>query len=139
MSSLKTRPTEASVSEFLSSIAPESKKSDAENLLKIFSETTSEKAVLWGPSIIGFGSYSYLYPSGKSMDWFPVGFSPRKQSITIYLMISHEELAEELSKFGKHKLGKGCIYFNKLADIDTQVLRKMIKKTYLLRTKGAGV
>jgi hypothetical protein len=86
--------------------------------------------ILWGPSIIGYGTYSYSYSSGKTMEWFPVGFSPRKQAISIHLMISHEELEEELGQLGKHKLGKGCIYINKLADIDEQVLRKMISKAF---------
>ena len=135
MAEPKTRPTDASVLEFLNKISPESKRNDGLKLLEIFKEETNETPVLWGPSIIGFGSYAYTYSTGKSMDWIPVGYSPRKASISLYLMISHEELAEEFAQFGKHKLGKGCIYFNKLEDIDEGVLRKMISKTYRKHTQ----
>jgi hypothetical protein len=130
MSSLKTRPNITSVSEFLDKVTPESKKFDGHKLVDIFNEVTGMPPILWGPSIIGYGTYSYSYSSGKTMEWFPVGFSPRKQAISIHLMISHEELEEELGQLGKHKLGKGCIYINKLADIDEQVLRKMISKAF---------
>lgn len=130
MATLKTKPRGTSVSEFLEKVIPESKKLDGHNLVGIFQEVTGMPSILWGQSIIGFGSYAYSYPSGKTMEWFPVGFSPRKQAISIYLMISHEELKEELALLGKHKLGKGCIYVNKLTDIDEQALRIMISKAF---------
>lgn len=135
MSELKTKATKASVNKFLEGISPENRKKDGLRLLEIFQEETEEKAVLWGPSIIGFGSYKYIYTSGKEMDWFPVGYSPRKASLSIYLMRSHKDLETSLSQLGKHKLGKGCLYINKLADIDEKVLRSMIRETYLQLSK----
>ncbi len=130
MSELKTKATDASVEDFLNAIEHPTRKADGLKLLEIFKEETGKEAVLWGPSIIGFGSYDYKYPNGKTMTWFPVGYSPRKASISLYLMRSHEEMKDELESFGKHKTGKGCIYVNKLADIDESVLRKMIRGTY---------
>lgn len=134
MSELKTKATTASVEKFLEGISPEIRKQDGLKLLEIFKEETDQKAVMWGPSIIGFGNYSYTYNSGKKMDWFPVGFSPRKASLSLYLMRSHEDLAPLVSNLGKHKRGKGCIYINRLSDIDEQVLRDMIKETFLICT-----
>jgi len=130
MSELKTKATGASVEDFLNAIKHPTRKADGLRLLDIFSEETGAKAVLWGPSIIGFGSYDYKYPNGKTMSWFPVGYSPRKASLSLYLMRSHEEMKEDLDQFGKHKRGKGCIYVNKLADINEAILRKMIRETY---------
>ncbi|MDN3203234.1 DUF1801 domain-containing protein [Algoriphagus sediminis] len=130
MSELKTKATNASVEDFLNAIEHPTRKADGLKLLEIFKEETGMDAVLWGPSIIGFGSYDYKYPNGKTMTWFPVGYSPRKASISLYLMRSHEEMKDELDNFGKHKRGKGCIYVNKLVDIDESVLRKMIRETY---------
>ncbi len=135
MSTLKTSATKASVSDFLEKVEPETRRLDGKRLLKLFEEETGESAILWGPSIIGFGSYWYSYPDGKTLDWFPVGYSPRKQSLSIYLMRSHEDMKDELDKLGKYKTGKSCIYINKLADIDEKVLRKMIADTYHQHTK----
>jgi hypothetical protein len=139
MSSLKTKPNNDSVSEFLSNIFPEIRKKDGQKLVEIFSEDTNELPMLWGPSIVGFGTYTYSYPSGKTMEWFPVGFSPRKQAISIYLMQSLEELASDLNQLGKHKTGKSCIYINKLTDIDEKILRKMIRETHQLLTKNSEI
>lgn len=130
MSDLKTKPTEESVLDFLNAIEHPVRKADGLKLLEIYQEETGEKAQLWGPSIIGFGSYAYKYPNGKTMDWFPVGFSPRKASLSFYLMRSHEDMQQDLDSLGKHKTGKGCLYANKLSDIDEKVLRKMIRETY---------
>lgn len=129
MSILKTKPNNTSVSDFLDTVVPESKKLDGYKLLEIFHQVTGMPPILWGPSLIGFGRYSYSNSSGKTLEWFPVGFSPRKQSISIHLMIAHEDL-EELPQLGKFKLGKGCIYFNKLEDVDETILSKMIFKAY---------
>lgn len=130
MSELKTKPNEGSVVDFLNSVEHPTRKADGLKLLDIFKEETGVEGILWGPSIVGFGSYNYKYPNGKTMSWFPVGYSPRKASISLYLMRSHEDMKEDLDQFGKHKRGKGCIYVNKLVDIDEEVLRKMIRDTY---------
>jgi hypothetical protein len=139
MSSLKTKPNNDIISEFLSNIFPEIRKKDGQKLVEIFSEETNELPILWGPSIVGFGTYTYCYPSGKTMEWFPVDFSPRKQALSIYLMQSLEELASDLNQLGKHKTGKSCIYINKLTDIDEKILRKIIQETYQLLTKNSEI
>ena len=110
MSELKTKPNKQSVSEFINSIEDPVKKQDSKSLLKLMKEITGSKPVMWGSSIIGFGSYHYKYASGREGDWFVAGFSPRKQSLTLYIMggIKDPELFEKL---GKHKTGKGCLYF----------------------------
>lgn len=130
MSDLKTQPTQQSVEEFIQAVSHPTRRSDAQKLLSLFELATGQRPVLWGPSIIGFGSYSYRYPNGKVMTWFPVGFSPRKSAISIYLMRSHHEMQEELDQLGKYKTGKSCIYINKLADVQLESLQKMIQDTY---------
>ncbi|UZD24252.1 DUF1801 domain-containing protein [Algoriphagus halophytocola] len=126
MSELKTKPTNDSVEKFLKSIEHPVRRADGLTLLEIFKEETGEPPTLWGPSIVGFGRYQYKYPSGKEMEWFPVGFSPRKQSLSIYIMLAKEKLEPFLKKLGKYKISKACIYINKLADVDEKVLREMI-------------
>ncbi len=114
-------------------------KKDRNKLVEIFSDETNEPPKLWDPFIVEFRTYTYCHPSGKTMEWFPVGFSPRKQALSIYLMQSLEELASDLNQLGKHKTGKSCIYINKLTDIDEKILRKMIKETHQLLTKNAEI
>ena len=126
MSDMKTRPTEANVSEFLESIENERRKLDAYVLLGLLEELTSEKPVLWGPSIIGFGSYHYKYASGREGDWFRVGFSPRKRAFTVYIRPTVEHYNHMLKDLGKHRTGKGCLYINKLEDVDIGVLEKIL-------------
>ncbi|MFC3881856.1 DUF1801 domain-containing protein [Algoriphagus namhaensis] len=130
MSELKTKPNNQSVEGFLNAVEHPVRKADGLRLLEIFKSETGEKPVLWGDSIVGFGSYPYQYPNGKTMEWFPVGYSPRKTSLSLYLMRSHKEYQSDLDALGKYKTGKGCLYINKLADIDESVLRKMIRETY---------
>ncbi|MFC5624719.1 DUF1801 domain-containing protein [Algoriphagus winogradskyi] len=127
MSELKTQPTNASVEDFLNAIEHPTRNDDGFKLLQIFKEETGKDAVMWGPSIVGFGSYSYQYSSGKVMDWFPVGYSPRKQSIAIYIMLEWTILEPFLSKLGKHKKSKGCLYINKMSDVDEEIFREMIR------------
>lgn len=128
MSELKTKPNKNSVSEFIHSIEDPVKKQDSKSLLKLMKEITGSKPVMWGSSIIGFGSYHYKYASGREGDWFVAGFSPRKQSLTLYIMggIKDPELFEKL---GKHKTGKGCLYFKRLADVDEGVLKQIISNS----------
>lgn len=130
MAELKTRPTSLSAIDFLNSVENETRKSDGFQLLSIFQEETGETPILWGPSIIGFGRFTYSYKSGREEEWFPVGFSPRKQSLSIYLMKSFSDLEETLLKLGKHKTSKGCLYINKLSDINESVLRTLIRECF---------
>lgn len=121
--------TDNSVIEFIESLENEKKKADAYQLLEIFEEVTGYDAKMWGPSIIGFGSYHYKYASGHEGDAPLVGFSPRKAKISLYLVYEGEEREKLLESFGKHTKSKACIYVNKLADIDTKVLMGLIKYT----------
>ncbi|MEM9835455.1 MAG: DUF1801 domain-containing protein [Bacteroidota bacterium] len=122
----KTKPTEASVSDFLSSVEDEQKRIDSEVLLRMMEEITGSPAQMWGPSIIGFGTYHYVYPTGREGDWMEVGFSPRKNNLSLYLMSGVGRQTERLAKLGKHKIGKSCLYIKRLSDVDQTVLREMI-------------
>ena len=124
----KTKPTEVSVEKFIEEIQQPQKKEDAYALLALFAEVTGEKAKMWGPSIIGFGKYHYRYASGHEGDAPLAAFSPRKTALTFYFMLPDGKREELLAKLGKHKTGKGCVYVNKLSDIDTAVLKEMIRE-----------
>ncbi len=130
MSGNKTKPTKKKVEDFLNSVENPQKRADSFKILEIMGEITGEKPVMWGDSIVGFGDYHYKYKSGREGDWFRIGFSPRKQNLTLYLMIGlHDNLKKELENLGKHKTGKGCLYINKLADINVDVLKTLIRKS----------
>ncbi|MFD0048916.1 DUF1801 domain-containing protein [Actinomycetes bacterium NPDC127524] len=129
MSEPKMKENDNSVFEFIESVENEKKKADAYQLLEIFEEVTGYDAKMWGTSIIGFGSYHYKYASGHEGDAPLVGFSPRKAKISLYLANESEEREKLLESFGKHTKSKACIYVNKLADIDTNVLKDLIKYT----------
>ncbi|OIK11103.1 DUF1801 domain-containing protein [Bacillus sp. MUM 13] len=129
MSEPKMKENDNSVFEFIESVENEKKKADAYQLLEIFEEVTGYDAKMWGTSIIGFGSYHYKYASGHEGDAPLVGFSPRKAKISLYLANESEEREKLLKSFGKHTKSKACIYVNKLADIDTNVLKDLIKYT----------
>ncbi len=126
MAELKTKPNDKSVEDFLNSIENEQKRKDSFAILEIMKELTNAPPKMWGSSIIGFGNYHYKYRSGREGDWFLAGFSPRKQNLTIYMMSDFVKQDELLSKLGKHKTGKSCLYIKKLSDVDEHVLRKMI-------------
>jgi hypothetical protein len=130
MTANKTRPTDQSVLDFLHSVDHKTRREDAIALLDIMAEITGESAVLWGSSIVGFGSYHYKYESGREGDMPLVGFSPRKQSMTLYIMPGFDEYDDLLAELGKHKIGKSCLYVNKLADVDEGVLRRLIARSY---------
>lgn len=123
------KENDKSVIEFIESVESEKKKADAYKLLEIFEEVTGFKAKMWGSSIIGFGSYHYKYASGREGDAPLVAFSPRKAKISLYLDEESEEREKLLENFGKHTKGKACIYVNKLADINIDVLKDLIKHT----------
>lgn len=131
MAENKTQKTKLSVEDFINSVDHEGKRNDAFEILEMMKTITKEEPRMWGASIIGFGDVHYKYASGREGDWFKVGFSPRKAKISLYIsgcdVAMHEKL---ISRFGKHKAGKGCLYVNKLADIDKEVLKEMIKNCY---------
>lgn len=122
----KTMPTDISPAEFIQTIEHKVRKKDAETLLDWFSEVTGYPAVMWGPTIVGFGRYHYDYASGRSGDSLMTGFSPRKSNISIYIMPGYQDLDEYLARLGKHKMAVSCLYVNKLADIDMSVLQELV-------------
>lgn len=126
MAQNKTVETIESVANFLATVTDETKKQDCINIVTIMEKVTGFKAKMWGPSIIGFGSYHYKYESGREGDAPLVGFSPRKNEISLYLSSNFENRDTLLEKFGKHKSAKACIYIKKLADIDQEILKEMI-------------
>ncbi|WP_191566332.1 DUF1801 domain-containing protein [Metabacillus idriensis] len=126
---LKTKQTDNSVIEFIEAVDHPKKREDAYQLLDIFTETTGYEAKMWGPSIIGFGSYHYKYATGHEGDAPLVGFSPRKAKISLYFASGETKREELLKEFGKHTNGKACVYINKVADIDVEVLKKLIQES----------
>ena len=129
MAENKTQKTGASVEDFINSVEIKRRREDGFALLKIMKEVTGEEAEMWGPSIIGFGDYHYKYESGREGDIFLAGFSPRKQSLSLYIMAGFEEYDSLLGALGKHRKGASCLYINKLADVDMEVLRELIEKS----------
>lgn len=129
MYKLKTKETENSVIEFIENVDSPKKREDAYQLLDIFTKTTGFQAKMWGPSIIGFGSYHYKYKSGHEGDAPLVGFSPRKAKISLYFATGDAKREELLQKFGKHTTGKACVYINKVADINIDVLKELINQS----------
>ena len=124
---IKTKPTAASVEGFIESIQQEQKRKDSYVLLKMMKKLTGEEPVLWSNSIIGYGIKRYKSPtSGREVDWLKVGFAPRKANLSLYIGVGVKEHAADLKKLGKHKTNGGCLYINKLEDIDLKVLEKMI-------------
>lgn len=125
-----TVPTDASVDDFLAAVSDERRRADAERLCAILREVTGEPAVMWGPSIVGFGRYRYTYASGRTGDWPLAGFSPRKQQLVVYLVGGFEERhASVLARLGPHRTGKGCLYLKRLNDVDESALRELIDRT----------
>lgn len=129
MAEPKTKPTDASVAEFLAQVEDERRRADCETLVSLFEDVTGERAVMWGTSIIGFGKYRYKYNSGRSGEWMLQGFSPRKSDITLYLMPGFGQMGELLDQLGKYKTGKSCLYIKRLSDVDQNVLRKMLERS----------
>jgi hypothetical protein len=128
MAKLKTTETNASVDAYIEAIADEARREDCRKLIKFMSKAAKAEPKMWGTSIVGFGSYHYKYASGHEGDMCLIGFASRKPAISIYLACgAGQDLSGELAKLGKHKMGKGCLYVNRLADIDQTVLAKLIK------------
>jgi hypothetical protein len=127
---LVTVPTGTSVEDFLAAVPDERRRADGQRLCAILREVTGEPPVMWGSSIVGFGSYRYTYESGRTGDWPLVGFSPRKQHLVVYLVGGYEERhASVLARLGPHKTGKGCLYLKRLGDVDEGALRELIDQS----------
>lgn len=123
---IKTKPTSSSVEDFINSIADEQKRKDSFVILQLMEKAMKEKPKMWGSSMIGFGNVRFKSPAtGREVDWFKIGFSPRKANLSLHL-IDLQRHADAMTKLGKHKTGTGCLYINKLEDIDLNVLKKMI-------------
>lgn len=130
-STIKTLVNEASVEDFINSVDGDIKKADAFTLLEIYKRVTGQPAKMWGASIVGFGQYHYKSErSSQEGDWPLAGFSPRKQNLTLYVMSDLHDYDDLLSKLGKHKTSKACLYINKLSDVNTEVLEKLIARSY---------
>lgn len=129
MAKNKTTQTESSVADFINSVADEAKRNDSKNLIKIIQDQTGFEPKMWGPSIVGFGSYHYKYKSGHEGDAALVGFSPRKDAISLYFCPEFNRKEELLQRFGKFKAGKGCIYIKKLSDINIEVFKELIDRS----------
>lgn len=127
LAEIKTKQTEASVEDFINSLADEQKRKDSFVIIKMMQKATGEKPKMWCASMIGFGNKRYKSPNtGREVDWFIIGFSPRKANLTLYLGLDAKLHGESLKSLGKHKTGVGCLYINKLEDVDVKVLEKMI-------------
>ena len=127
MAELKTRPTGENVEGFLNSIAHEGRRADSWELVEMMRGATGAEPRMWGPSIIGFGSYHYRYASGREGDMPIVGFSPRKQNLTLYISSDFDQFDDLRQKLGKHSVSVSCLYINKLDDVDKDILREMIR------------
>ncbi|QQG51072.1 MAG: DUF1801 domain-containing protein [Candidatus Saccharibacteria bacterium] len=132
MSELKTTVNNASVKDFINTVTDETKRLDSFALLELFTKLTGEKPKMWGASIIGFGQYHYKSErSSQEGDWPLTAFSPRKQNLTLYITHGFDDYTELLEKLGKHKTSKGCLYINKLADINQTVLEEIIHRSFV--------
>ncbi|WP_221392693.1 DUF1801 domain-containing protein [Dyadobacter sp. NIV53] len=130
MAEIKTKPTSGSVEEFINAVKEEQKRKDSFVILEMMKKATGEEPKMWGSSIIGFGNKPYKSAAtGREVDWLRIGFSPRKASLSLYISVNIKEHASALEKLGKHKTGVGCLYINKLADVDLKVLEGMIAAT----------
>lgn len=125
---IKTKQNEACVSDFINALADEQKRKDSEAIIKMMEAATGEQPKMWGASMIGFGNVRYKSPAtGREVDWFKIGFAPRKANLSLHLL-DLQRHADALPKLGKHKTGAGCLYINKLEDVNLEVLRGMIQE-----------
>lgn len=128
LAEIKTKETIASVEDFIAKLTDEQKRKDSFTLLKLMEKISKEKAKMWGSSLIGFGKMIYKSPTtGREVEWLKIGFAPRKANLSLYLTMDIKSQAAALKKLGKHKTGVGCLYINKLEDVDMKVLEEMIK------------
>lgn len=130
MSEAKTQPTAVDPEAFIAEIPEVRRREQAMRVLELMTEATGEKPVMWGPSIIGYGTQRFKYASGREGDWPKVAFSPRKAAISFYGLIDHPQLHGFLETLGPHTTGKGCLYVKRLADVDEGVLRELVRRSY---------
>ena len=130
MAENKTQKTGASVEEFLSSVENRTRREDGFRVLQLMQEVTGLEPEMWGPSMVGFGDHHYRYESGREGDIFLTGFRPRKQSLSLYIMTGFDGYDGLLSRLGKHRTGASCLYINKLADVDMDVLRELVQQSF---------
>ena len=132
---LKTKVNDASVTDFLNGVADEQKRKDSFEILKIMKQVSKEDPKMWGTSIVGFGSYHYKGASGREGDWMLIGFSPRKQNITLYIVPGFERYQGLMKKLGKYSTGKSCLYIKRLGDVDVEVLKQLITESLQVMKK----
>lgn len=137
MADNKTKPTDGNVAAFVDAIADPVKRADAQALVTLMQRATGRKPQLWGPSIVGFGSYHYVYESGREGDMPIIGFSPRKAALVLYGLVGTGGNESLLARLGKHETGKGCLYIKRLADVDAAVLEKLVGNAFA-RKRGGG-
>ena len=127
MTENKTQPTAVDVSDFIAAVDNPTRRADAETLDAMFRRVTGWQPRMWGPSLIGYGQYHYTYESGRTGDFLATGFSPRKGNLVLYIMPGYADMGDMLDRLGKHKLGKSCLYINKLADVDMDVVEEIVR------------
>jgi len=127
MAEIKTKPTQVSVDAFIEAVPDATRREDAKTLVGMMERLTGESAKMWGPTIIGFGSYHYKYDSGHEGEMCRIGFSPRKAELVLYVLNAYSDQSAELAKLGKHRTGKSCLYIGKLADVDMAVLEGLLR------------
>lgn len=129
MAENKTKATGASVTAFINSIDDKQKRADARKVAAMMRKATGKRAKLWGPSIVGYGTYHYKYASGREGDFLMTGFSPRKQALTVYVIPGFEHFETLMKKLGKYKTGKSCLYIKRLSDVDEEILEQLINRS----------
>ena len=139
MAENKTKPSKASVAQFINAIENDRRRADAKKVAAMMRKATGKRAKLWGSSIVGFGSYHYKYDSGREGDWALVGFSPRKQNLVVYIMPGFDSFPELMKKLGKYKTGKSCLYINRLDDVNEDVLQQLIERSVKVMRKRYDV
>ena len=139
MAELKTKESTASVSAFLKSISDKQRRQDATAVAAMMESLTRTKPKMWGTSIVGYGTQHYKYASGREGEWFRTGFSPRKDSLTVYITSGFEQYPDLMEKLGKYKTGKSCLYIRKLSDVDQKVLKQLISRSLKSPLPGASL
>jgi|SRR5436305_10250923 len=135
MAEAKTKPTKESVKKFISGVTDPQTRADCAAIAKLMEEATGSKPVMWGTSIVGFGTKKITYAGGREADWPLIAFSPRKQNLTLYVMSGKDSNADLMTKLGKHSVGGGCLYIKRLSDVDLPTLNKLIKAAVKQKTK----
>ena len=130
MAEPKTKKNTTSIEDFLNAVEDPKKREDSFAIHEIMKEVTGDEGSMWGASIVGYGSYHYVYASGQEGDWMATGFSPRKNALTLYVMSGFDNVDSYLSRLGKFKTGKACLYIKKLEDVDVNVLKELIRESY---------